>query len=97
MNKNLHSLLIDMKFSQPEIETLVSTCPMLDEVDFELVEANLSAVTNFGYPADDLTFLVAVNPNFLCRTTGDLVTDLEYISEFFPDVETALKNDPNLI
>ena len=97
MNKDIKNMLQEMKFNQAEIDNLVSICPMLSELDFELATNNLSAVVSFGYPADDLTYLVSVNPDFLCRNTSDLLIDLNYIATYFPDVETALKNDPNLI
>ena len=97
MNNNIEKFFKDLNYSDVEIKGLVSICPMLEELDEELMVANLSAVTSFGYPAEDISFLISTNPAFLCRNTEDLVHDLEKILNSTGDVEAALKDDPNLI
>ena len=97
MDNRIKQFLKDLKFNDDEINSLVDICPMLEELDFELASANIAAVAEFGYPADDIGFIIAANPAFLCRTTVDLVDDLGRIAHQYGDVETALKNNPDLI
>lgn len=97
MDKNLKNFLKNLKFNDGEIKNLVFICPMLEELDCELAASNVSAVTSFGYPIDEITFLVSTNPAFLCRNTNDLISDLNGILKDYGDIELALKNEPNLI
>lgn len=97
MNKSLNNLLHNLNFSSGEIENLVSIAPVLDTISIENVTTNLNLLVAYNYPADDLTYLIAINPGFLCRNSNELKQDLEQLSIDYNNIEEALKNDPFLI
>ncbi len=96
MEKFVYEFLKELKFDDGEIATLVSINPVLEELSVKEVEENLNAVISFGYPVEDITYLISQNPGFLSRNITDLVLDLKYIA-LQGDVEELLKNDPFLI
>lgn len=97
MDKRIYEFFKELKFNDAEIENLLSIAPVLDEMEFDDVLCNMTVVVEYGYPADDISYLISLNPGFLCRNTSDLISDLIDISKNYDDVETALKNDPYLI
>lgn len=97
MKKSLNNLLNNLNFSNDEIENLVSIAPVLDTISIECATTNLNLLVAYNYPADDLSYLIAMNPGFLCRDAIELRNDLEQISIDYDNVEEALKNDPFLI
>lgn len=97
MDNQIYNYLKSLKYSDNEICLLLSIAPTLEEVSAEEAANNIEAVMHFGYPVEDITFLISQNPAFLCRNFKDLVEDLQKIKNEFGDVEEALKYDPNLI
>ena len=96
MNKNIYEFLKELKFDDGEIETLISAAPVLEELSFEQALANMTAVVSAGYPADDISYIISLNPAFLCRNTTELQQNLTKIAEN-GDIEQQLKTDPYLI
>ena len=97
MDNSIYNFLKELKFDDGEIQTLLSVAPVLEEVSAEQAIQNMSLVVEAGYPADDIGYLVSQNPNFLCRNSKDLASDLIKVAQNNEDVEDALKNDPFLI
>ena len=97
MDNQIYNFLKMLKFSDNEIYLLLDIAPTLAEISAEEAAKNIDAVVYFGYPADDLTYLISQNPAFLCRNFNDLMEDLQKIKNEFNDIEEALKQNPNLI
>ena len=97
MDSQIYEFLKTLKFNDNEIYLLLDIAPTLAEISAEEAAKNIEAVACFGYPADDITYLISQNPAFLCRNFNDLVEDLQKIKTEFGDIEEALKNNPNLI
>lgn len=97
MEKLFKDFLIELKFDEGEIKDLVSLCPMLEDLELSDALVNLNLVVEYGYPADEISYLISVNPSFLCRNSQDLRDDLISLANSITDIEEALKNDPFLI
>lgn len=97
MDYQIYDFLKMLKFNDGEISLLLDITPTLAEISADEAAKNIDAVVYFGYPADDLTYLISQNPTFLCRNFNDLMEDLQKVKNEYGDIEEALKNNPNLI
>lgn len=97
MDKLLYNFFKELKFDDGEIETLVEQSPVLEELSVDEASENLNILISFGYPVDDLTYIIAMNPGFLCRNSEELKNDLKKLASEYDDIEQVLKNDPFLI
>ncbi len=97
MDKKLFDFLKNLGFENGDINNLINIAPMLEYASFEEALENIKVLDEVGYPKLDIDFIIAVNPNFLCRDTEDLKSDIKKVLDTVDDFETALKNDPYLI
>lgn len=97
MDNTIYEYLKILKFNDDEIATLLEIAPVLEETSAEDAAKNIDAIEHFGYPIDDITYLISQNPVFLTRNFNDLVEDLQKIQSVYGDIEEALKNNPHLI
>lgn len=97
MDNTIYEYLKILKFNDDEIATLLEIAPVLEETSAEDAAKNIDAIEHFGYPIDDITYLISQNPAFLTRNFNDLVEDLQKIQSVYRDIEEALKNNPHLI
>ncbi len=97
MDNRIYDFLKMLKFNDDEIATLIDITPVLEETSAEDAAKNIDALANFGYPIEDITFIISQNPAFLTRNFNDLVEDLQKIQNTYGDVEEALKYNPHLI
>ena len=97
MDKHIYEFLKILKFDDSEINLLKDIAPTLNETSSQIIIDNISLVVDAGYPADDLTFLISQNPAFLCRNTLELKSDIKKLLNSNEDLETLLKNNPDLI
>ena len=97
MDNRIYEYLKMLKFSDDEISVLMEIAPVLEETSAEDAAKNIDAIEHFGYPVDDITFLISQNPAFLTRNFNDLVEDLQKIQQVYGEIEEPLKNNPHLI
>ena len=97
MDNRIFDFLKMLKFNNDEISTLIEIAPVLEETTAEEASKNIDAIAYYGYPIEDITYLISQNPSFLTRNFNDLVEDLQKIQQTYGDIEEALKNNPNLI
>ena len=94
MDKELKVLLNKLTIADEEIAGLVELCPGLDIVDWNNAGACIKIVVDAGYPIEDISSLIYVNPGFMMYDPNDLISILE---EFDGDIEEILKDNPFLI
>ena len=97
MDNRIYEYLRMLKFNDNEITLLIEICPTLLETSAEEASKNIDALVYFGYPVEDITYIISQNPAVLTRNFNDLMEDLQKIQQDFGDIEEALKNNPNLI
>lgn len=97
MDNRIFDFLKMLKFNNDEISTLIEIAPVLEETSAEAAAKNIDAIAYYGYPIEDITYLISQNPSFLTRNFNDLVEDLQKIQQAYGDVEEALKINPHLI
>lgn len=97
MDNQIYNFFKELKFSDAEIENLLEIAPAIAETPTSDIIDNMTIVVRFGFPADDIGSLIALNPAFLCRNIDELTSDLVELSKTCDDIEEALKNDPYLI
>ncbi len=97
MDNRIYDFLKMLKFNDNEILTLLEIAPVLAETSAEDAAKNIDTLEYFGYPTDDITFIISQNPAFLTRNFNDLAEDLQKIKNTYGDIEEVLKNNPHLI
>lgn len=97
MDNRIYEYLRMLKFNDNEIALLIEICPTLLETPAEDASKNIDALVYFGYPVEDITFLISQNPAVLIRNFNDFVQDLQKIKEDYGNIEEILKNNPNII
>jgi len=97
LENKIYEFFKELKFNDGEIENLLEIAPAIAETSVNDIVENMSVVVRFGFPADDIGSLIALNPAFLCRNNEDLIIDLIELSKTTDDIEEALKNNPYLI
>ncbi len=94
MNQNIARLFLKLGMSKEKIEECFEYCPGLDVVDEQRVKDNITLLTKYGFPKEDMGELIMENTNFLFSNPFDLEQKL---IEFGPDVEEKIKDNPNVL
>jgi len=97
MEKQLIDLLKKYNFNMNEILDLTNKDPVLEYTSYDDAKNNLMLIVSFGYPEDDLGFLISMNTQILSRNFNDLEKDLKELALKNNDIEEILKNNPFLI
>ena len=93
----IHSLLNKIGLTEEEVNTVISLNPDVKKTNPEIIFNNLIAVSNAGFPDDELSWLCLNNPAFLSYETKFLKTKLIAIKSNNPDFELAIKNNPEIL
>ena len=93
MDKRLFDYFKSIGFEDAEIASLQERCPGLDIVDTDKAFECIRILVKAGYPKEDLSYLLALNPSIMLYDPADL----EDIVKNFDDIEETLKNDPYAI
>lgn len=93
----LHSLLNKIGLKNSEIDTMININKALQDTNPEIVFRNLIAVSDAGFPDDELNWLCYNNPSFLTLETKQLKNKIQEIKSKHPDFEFCLKENPDLI
>ena len=93
----IYTLLNKIGLSEDEVNTMININPELKKTNPELIFNNLVAVSNAGFPDDELSWLCLNNPNFLSYETRHLNNKIIAIQTKDPDFEMAIKNNPSLL
>ena len=94
---SIFGLLNKIGLNNNEVNTMININKNLKTANPEVVFRNLIAVSDAGFPDDELAWLCLNNPNFLSLETKQLKEKLVQVKSKNPDIEIALKNNPNLI
>ena len=82
-----------LKLSISEVDSVCENFPDVLEMNLSEIEEKIELVISLGYPREDISSLVAVNPTFLSSSVNDLRETLMALD----DVEEALKENPFII
>ncbi len=93
----IHSLLSKIGLTEEEVNTIISINPEVKKTNPETIFNNLIAVSNAGFPDDELNWLCLNNPKFLSYETKFLKNKLIAIKAKNPDFEFAVKNNPEIL
>jgi len=94
MKKSVYSFLLKVGLDDEDIRFITSSYPELDTFDERKIIGNAKLVVDAGYPANELDFLILINPGFLISNTETLK---EILDELGDDVYEMLKDDPFII
>ena len=94
MKKAVISFFNKVGLDAEDIAFITSSYPELDILDENKIIGNAKLVVDAGYPADELEFLILINPGFLISNTETLK---EILYELGDDVYVMLKDDPFII
>jgi hypothetical protein len=94
MDKKLITIFNEFGIMGDEIENLIQLCPGLQIVDASKVYKCINILINAGFPKDDVSSLIYINPSFMMYQPVDLDEKLKSIGG---DIEEKLKNDPFII
>ena len=97
MDKEIVKVLKGYKISNLEINDMLMVAPMLEYCEYEEFVKCCMLLTEYGYPKTDLDFLFLANPNMFVRGPKDLKADLDKLRLKQEDIESILKQDPNII
>ena len=97
MDSKILKVLKSYKFSDSEINDVLTLCPMFDVLTHEEFGQNCYLLVSFGYPKSELDFLILSNPSIFARSAKDLEADLKKLSAKTADIEQALKQNPMCI
>jgi len=91
---SVRQLLYSLDFNDEEIDELISFCPKLELIDPKRISMNITLLVEHGYPECDLRELFLVNPAILVHNNQEL---LQKLIELGDNIETKIKNNPNII
>lgn len=97
MQKELKNFLLRLDLTNGEIESIEMIAPMFEVVTFEEFIENMMLFIQYGYPEEDISSLLLVNPNIFILSTESLKRELEKIKKKYGDVEEVFKKDPFII
>ena len=97
MQKELKHFLLKLDLTDDETESLKMMAPMFENITLEEFTEDMIALIHYGYPQEDISSLLLVNPNIFVLPVESLTKELENITKKYGDVEEALKKDPFLI
>lgn len=93
----VHSLLEKIGLTKDEVNTIIEINPEVSSTEPEVIFNNLIAVSDAGFPDDELNWLCLNNPAFLSYKTKFLKNKIIAIKSKNPDFELALKNNPEIL
>ena len=94
MEKSVYNFFTKVGLDDDDIRFITSSYPELDYFDESKIIGNAKLVVDAGYPADELEFLILINPGFLISNTETLKDILDELGD---DVYMMLKDDPFII
>lgn len=95
MDKKVYEFLIAQNFDDEDIENLCELCPPLENLSSKQMLDCVKAVTDCGYPAQEIDFLIFSNPEFLFNDPEVIRKKLQAFDK--DEIEEKLKNDPKII
>lgn len=93
----IYSLLNKIGLTEDEVNTVIDLNPAVKNANPETVFNNLIAVSDAGFPDDELNWLCLNNANFLSYETSFLKNKIIAIKAKNPDFEFAIKNNPEIL
>lgn len=97
MQNKLKNFLLKLDLTENEISSIEEIAPMFEVVTLKEFVDDMMLLIEYGYPEEDITSLLLVNPNIFVLSAERLREKLDKIKEKNRDVEEALKKDPFLI
>ena len=94
MKKELFCYLKSLGFENMDLDLLELKCPELKKVSSDSAFDCINLLTIHGYPEDDLSFLLAINPKILLYKPKTL---MNIINDIGDDFEEKLKENPFLL
>jgi len=94
MERAIYNFLHKIGLDDEDIKFIMSSYPELDTYPSSKILGNAKLVVDYGYPIEDLEFLVLINPGFLISNTETLE---EILISLGSEVANALKTDPFII
>ncbi|MBR4270754.1 MAG: hypothetical protein IKQ31_03675 [Clostridia bacterium] len=94
MNQIIAKMFSKLGMTKEQIDECFEYCPGLDVVDDMRVKDNLTLLTKYGFPKEDLGALIMENTNFLFSNPFDLEQKLISLG---PDVEEKIKDNPYIL
>lgn len=94
MENRVENFLHQIGLDNEDIAFIVSSYPEIETSPASKILVNSKLVVDYGYPIQDLEFLVLINPGFLVSNTETLE---EILISLGADVANRLKNDPFII
>ena len=83
------------KFDYEQIKSIFSSIDVLDE---ERMRSNISLLITYGYPYDDLSIILIINPSVLSYSPERLEKKLQILTEGKKfNLENILKCDPFIL
>lgn len=97
MQKDLKNYLLKLDLLEDEIKSIEEISPMLKVTTLKEFVDVVKLLGEYGYPEEDISSLLIVNPNIFVLSVVSLRGELDKINEKYKDVEKALKENPFLI
>lgn len=94
MDTELKIMLNQFGILDEEIDELVNICPGLEFVDYSKARECVIAVIKAGFPQEDISSIIYVNPSFMMYEPVDLKIKLEEIGD---KIEQKLKGNPFIL
>ena len=97
MDEELVNYLMSLGLNKNEVKSLVNTTPLFEDLILEEFVENENLLIKYGYPEEDISALVLVNPNLFVMDSEILEDELKKLKKKTGDIEDALKNGPYII
>lgn len=97
MNKQIINFIKKYNISDLEIGDIVNISPMMEVITYEEFMENVSILTKYGYPEEDLDFLLLANPYLFSGSPIDLEAALLKLKNRDENIEEILKKNPTII
>ncbi len=97
MQQELKNYLLRLELTDSEIESILNMAPMFEVITLKEFIEDMMVLIKYGYPEEDISALLLINPNIFVLTKTNLDNQLKEIKQKFGDIERALKENPFLI
>lgn len=97
MDEKIIKFIKKYDISDLEIGDIINIAPMLEVTTYNEFISNCKLLVEYGYPREELDFLLLANPNIFARSNKDLKEDLINLSVKYEDIEEILKQNPTII
>jgi len=94
MESALFQFLVRVGLNDDDIDFICNSFPELDNIDSEDAIENARLVVDYGFPIDELEWLILINPSFLINSPMLLEEILQKLGN---NVESELKKNPFII